>query len=71
MRVELWAFHDRTFKFKLRAPETSWFIKKAIGKEKCSQYPGYIINDEIGVKYIYEIAKVKQEVDQDLRRLSL
>jgi ribosomal protein L11 len=36
MRVELIAYHDRTFKFKVKSPENSWFIRKAIGKEKCS-----------------------------------
>ncbi len=71
LRVEMWAYHDRTYKFKVRAPESTWFLKKAIGKERCSQYPGYVINDEISVKYIYEIAKVKKEVDEDLRKIPL
>ena len=29
------------------------------------------MNDEISVKYIYEIAKVKKEVDEDLREMPL
>jgi large subunit ribosomal protein L11 len=32
MKVKLTAFTDRTFKFKIKPPETSWFLKKATGK---------------------------------------
>jgi len=32
---------------------------------------GWIVNDTIGIKYCYEIAKVKQEIDEDLKHLSL
>jgi len=32
LKVKLTAFTDRTFKFILKPPETSWFLKKATGK---------------------------------------
>ncbi len=31
MKVMLLAYPDRTFNFMIKPPETSWFIKKAIG----------------------------------------
>ena len=66
MRVHLWAFEDRSFKFMVKPPLTSWFIKKAAGVEKGSQMPFYEVAGEVSVKYIYEIAKIKQEIDPDL-----
>lgn len=53
------AFADRTYKYIIKPPETSWFIKKATGKNKFTSLPGHVIKDEICIKYIYEIAKVK------------
>jgi len=31
LRVQVVAFADRTFKFQIKPPETSWFIRKATG----------------------------------------
>lgn len=36
MRIKLTSFEDRTYKFDIRSPPISWFVKKAIGKEKLS-----------------------------------
>lgn len=33
LRVKLEAFDDRTYKYIIKPPPTSWFIKKALGKE--------------------------------------
>jgi len=68
MRVKLTAYVDRSFKFVVKPPPTSWFIKKAASLEKGSTQPGNISAGRVSIKYIYEIAKIKQEVDPDLRR---
>ena len=67
MRVKLTAYVDRSFKFVVKPPPSTWFIKKASGLPKGSQTPGHESAGNISVKYLYEIAKVKQEVDPDLR----
>ena len=67
MRVKLTAFVDRSFKFIVKPPPTSYFIKKAAGIPKGSGEPGKSVAGRVSVKYLYEIAKVKQEIDPDLR----
>mmetsp|Transcript_191 Transcript_191/g.279 ORF Transcript_191/g.279 Transcript_191/m.279 type:complete len:157 (-) Transcript_191:125-595(-) len=58
--VKLSAFSDRTFKFDVRSPPTSFLILKAAGMEKGPQQPsidrpsGYITPEAV-----YEIAKMK------------
>jgi large subunit ribosomal protein L11 len=59
MRVKLHAYADRSFKFIVKPPPTSWFIKRAVGQLKGSDKPGHNITGRVGIKYIYEIAKVK------------
>ncbi len=71
MRVKLWAFEDRSFKFLVKPPPTSWFLKKAAGVEKGTHLAGYRHVGEVGIKYIYEIAKIKQEIDPDLWTVEL
>ena len=66
MRVLLKAYVDRSFTFEIKPPPTSYFIKKASGLEKGSQKPGHESAGRVSVKYIYEIAKIKQKVDDDL-----
>jgi large subunit ribosomal protein L11 len=68
MRVILQAYVDRSFKFVVKPPPTSWFVKKAAGQMKGSDKPGQNVGGRIGIKYIYEIAKVKQEVDPHLKQ---
>ena len=67
MRVKLTAYVDRSFKFIVKPPPTTWFIKKAAGIPKGSEEPGKTVAGRVSVKYLYEIAKIKQEVDPDLR----
>ena len=67
MRVVLQAYVDRSFKFVVKPPPTSWFIKKAAGLQKGSDKPGQNVAGRVGIKYLYEIAKVKQEVDPHLK----
>eukprot|EP00347_Sterkiella_histriomuscorum_P011326 403372880 len=68
MRVILTAFADRSFKFVVKPPPTSWFIKKAAGLPKGSDKAGQNVAGRVGIKYLYEIAKVKQELDPHLKQ---
>ena len=67
MRVKLTAFVDRSYKFVVKPPPSTWFIKKAASLPKGSTEPGHTSAGRVSIKYLYEIAKVKQEVDPDLR----
>lgn len=67
MRVKLTAYVDRSFKFVVKPPPSTWFIKKASSLEKGSNEPRHTSVGKISIKYLYEIAKVKQEVDPDLQ----
>ena len=71
LKVKLTAFTDRTFKFKIKPPETSWFLKKAAGKEKFTPVPGHFLSVNIPIQYVYEIAKIKKELDPDLSKLDI
>lgn len=66
LKVKLTAYTDRTFKFKIKPPETSWFLKKAAGKAKFTPLPGHYLYCQIPIQYVYEIAKIKKELDPDL-----
>lgn len=68
MRVLLKAYVDRSFKFVVKPPPTSWFIKKAASLPKGSDKPGQNIVGRVSIKYLYEIAKIKNEVDPELRQ---
>ena len=67
LRVILTAYTDRSFQFIIKPPPTTWFIKKASGLAKLSNKPGHESCGRVSIKYIYEAAKVKQEVDPDLQ----
>jgi len=59
--VILSAFANRTFKFELRTPPTTWFLKRCAGIEKGSAFPGRQFVGKVTVKEVYEIAKIKQQ----------
>lgn len=59
--VVLTAFADRTFKFDIKTPPASWFIKRAAGISQGSATPGQQVAGQISLRQIYEIAKVKQQ----------
>lgn len=42
-----------------------------IGKESFTNFPGHIEYDTVSLQQIYEIAKVKKEIDVDLKDVSL
>ncbi len=71
MRVVLKAYPDRSYEFVTKPPPTSWFIKKCIGKSKTTNLAGHVLIDRIALKAIYEIAKVKQDMDPDFKVLDL
>ena len=66
MRVVLKAYHDRSFTFVVKPPHTTWFVKKACGLHKLSDKPGHNPLGRVSIKYLYEAAKIKQEVDPSL-----
>ena len=67
MRVVLKAYVDRSYKFVVKPPPTTWFIKRASGTQKGGALPGQITAGRIGMKYLYEIAKIKFDVDPGLK----
>ena len=71
MRVVLRAYADRSFKFVAKPPPTSWFLKKFAGVEEGSPYPKHYTVGMVSIKYIYELAKVKKELDPDLNKKDL
>lgn len=66
LRIKLKAFTDRTYNFTIKPPPTSWFVKKALGLERLSGHRAKC-SGELSVKYVYEIAKVKKELDPDMK----
>lgn len=65
------AFTDRTYTYKVKPPPTSWFIKKVVGMEKLGKLAKHQIVATMPIQYIYEIAKIKRDMDEDLHHLSL
>jgi large subunit ribosomal protein L11 len=64
MRVRLTAFEDRTFKFVVMAPPTTWYLKRVTGLAKGSSEPGKKLVGEVSVKALYEIAVSKEKYDR-------
>ena len=71
MRVILTAYADRSFKFVVKPPPTTWFVKKASGLPKLSALPGHESAGRVSIKYLYEAAKIKHELDPDLQEHDL
>lgn len=68
---------DRTFKFDIHTPPTSWLIKQAAGMEKGTTSPpaGMRVSEAqaagtISLKHVYEIARVKAK-DNRMKLVSL
>ena len=62
--INITAYNDKTFKYYIKPPPTSWFVKKVLNAEKLGNHRRDVIGF-IGIKYIYEIAKTKKELDYD------
>lgn len=63
--VVITAYADKTFKYMMKTPPASYFIKQAAGMDSGSQRPGHQHVATISLKHLYEIALVKQR-DQPL-----
>lgn len=59
--VDLTAMPNRTFKFEVLSPPTTWFLKRCAGIQKGSAMPGRQIVGKVTVKQLYEIAKIKHK----------
>lgn len=71
MRARLFAFFDKTYKIELQGPPTSWMIKRAAGIHKASPSPFFETAGMIAITSIYEIAKLKKELDPNLKHIEL
>jgi large subunit ribosomal protein L11 len=71
LRVVLKAYTDRTYTFIVKPPPTSWLLKRCAMNTQGSNLAKKRYNMEVGVKYIYEIAKLKQSLDPHLKRHNL
>lgn len=67
MKVRLTAYTDRTFKFDIKPPETTWFLKKAAGMTRFSPLPMHDERGAVSIQYVYEIAKIKKDIDPDFK----
>ena len=59
--VVITVFSDKSFSFITKTPPVSYFLKKAIGKEKGSSEPGRAIAGSIKIEQIREIAENKMK----------
>ena len=59
--VVITVFSDKSFSFITKTPPVSYYLKKAIGKEKGSSEPGRIISGSIKIGQIREIAENKMK----------
>ena len=57
--MKVTAYVDRTFSFEVRAPTSSWFLKKAAGLQKGATNPGVDVVGKLSVKHLYELAKAR------------
>ena len=59
--VVITVFSDKSFSFITKTPPVSYYLKKAIGKEKGSAEPGRIVGGSIKIEQIREIAENKMK----------
>ena len=59
--VVITVFSDKSFSFVTKSPPVSFYLKKAIGKEKGSSDPGRVVGGSIKVEQIKEIAENKMK----------
>ena len=59
--VVITVFSDKSFSFLTKTPPVSFFLKKAIGKDKGSNEPGRVIGGSIKIEQIKEIAENKMK----------
>lgn len=71
LRLKLTAYTDRSYKYKIKPPNTSWFLKRLAMIESGGDIPGKKFVAKVSFKYIYELAKLKQVYDSDLKKVPL
>ena len=71
LRIILKAYIDRTFTFVIKPAPTSWYLKRCAMLESGTPYARRKFPGVVGIKYIYEIAKLKQEMDPNLKNTNL
>ena len=59
--VVITVFSDKSFSFVTKTPPVSFFLKKAIGKDKGSSEPGRVVVGSIKIDQIREIAENKMK----------
>ena len=59
--VVITVFSDKSFSFTTKTPPVSFFLKKAIGKDKGSSAPGRVVGGSIKIEQIREIAENKMK----------
>ena len=59
--VVITVFSDKSFSFVTKTPPVSFFLKKAIGKDKGSSEPGRVVGGTIKIEQIKEIAENKMK----------
>ena len=59
--VVITVFSDKSFSFVTKTPPVSFYLKKAIGKEKGSSEPGRVVGGSIKIEQIREIAENKMK----------
>ena len=70
MRVKLWAYDNRTYKFDVLVPTSTWFLKRAAGIEKGTSRPSHDFVGSVTLGQLYRIAEVKQ-MDENMAKLPL
>ena len=59
--VVITVFSDKSFTFVTKTPPVSFFLKKAIGKEKGSSEPGRTVGGSVKISQVREIAENKMK----------
>ena len=59
--VVITVFSDKSFSFITKTPPVSFYLKKAIGKDKGSSEPGRVVGGSIKIEQIREIAENKMK----------
>mmetsp|Transcript_10339 Transcript_10339/g.1549 ORF Transcript_10339/g.1549 Transcript_10339/m.1549 type:complete len:83 (-) Transcript_10339:132-380(-) len=70
IRCRLYSYRDSTYSLELFSPPSAWMIKKASGILKGSPAPGWEVFGDISLPALYEIAKIKLEMDSNLKHLT-
>lgn len=71
IRARLYAFFDKTYKIELQGPPSSWLLRKASGCIKGSPSPFFEPAGVIAITSLYEVAKMKKELDPVFKDIEL